>query len=511
MGDFMSNARRLLNNTAMLTATALIMRTVGVSFNIYLTRILGASGMGLFQLITAVYSMGITFSCAGVRLASMRLVADSIALKRDDQRNVMRLCLFYGLGCGCIIGLTMFFMSEIIAVSWIGNPVASPCVKILSISLPFVSMSSALNGYFTSESKIMRYTWVQILEQLFKIGVTVFLFRQSVSNDIESLCSNIVIGITGAEIFSLSLSYGVFLLTSKKERLPCRKNTLRNLLRIALPDATGAEIRSVLSTVEHMLIPKGLKKYGGNVENSMGIYGIVHGMTLPIILYPGVLISSLSGLLVPEISYHLVSSDHKRISYIIKRVLHLTLIFSVGVAGIIFFNAERLSFAFYSDNQCEMYIKILSPLIVVMYMDMSVDGMLKGLDQQLSYMKYNIIDAGFCVAFVYFFVPVLGVKGYLFVIYLSEIINFVLSFRRLSKVSDVYISPIRDIVIPLICIAASGLTGAFFSEIFTLGYKADTISVILIQGVIYLVLLRASHCIDKEEEVWVKKLFFNKN
>ena len=80
----------------------------------------------------------------------------------------------------------------------------------------------------------------------------------------------------------------------------------------------------------------------------------------------------------------------------------MTLLFSIGTAGIMYFSADMLSEAFYSDNEAGFYIRVLSPLIPVMYMDMSVDGMLKGLDQQMSYMKYNIIDATSCVVLVSF-------------------------------------------------------------------------------------------------------------
>ena len=83
---------------------------------------------------------------------------------------------------------------------------------------------------------------------------------------------------------------------------------------------------------------------------------------------------------------------------------------------------------------------------------MTIDGMLKGLDQQVSYMRYNIIDASICVIFVWLLVPVFAVKGYIIVIFMSEIINFALSFRRLTMVSEVRIDLLRDIVIPLLCI-----------------------------------------------------------
>ena len=64
-------------------------------------------------------------------------------------------------------------------------------------------------------------------------------------------------------------------------------------------------------------------------------------------------------------------------------------------------------------------------------------------------MRYNIIDASICVVLVYLLVPIFSVKGYVIVVFVSEIINFILSFRRLTKVSDVNISFFKDIFIPI--------------------------------------------------------------
>ena len=504
----MNNAKRLFNNTLLLTVTAFIMRTVSVSFNVYLTNIIGAGGIGLFQLIGAVYAMAVTFSVAGIRLAAMRLVADSLALGKSTQRQIMSRCLLYGFLCGAVIGCILFYGAEIIAQKWIGDINAVPSVKILSISLPFVSMSAALNGYFTSESKILRYTFVQLLEQIFKIAVTVFSLKYAAGKGIDSACAAIVSGMSLAEIFSLSLSYLLYRLASRNERGKSGGRIWKGIFRIALPDAVGSEMRSVLTTVEHLLIPVGLKKSGDSADVAIARYGVIHGMSLPIVLYPSALLSSLSGLLVPEISSHFVSGQSKRINYIIRRVLHLTLLFSIGTAGIMYFSADMLSEAFYSDNEAGFYIRVLSPLIPVMYMDMSVDGMLKGLDQQMSYMKYNIIDATSCVVLVWLLVPIMSVKGYIFVIFISEIINFTLSFRRLTVVSEVRLELFRDIVIPLLCVVAACFSTGFINNIFSFNFGSKQFAAfsILVCSVIYLSLLRIFGAIDREETEWFKSL-----
>ena len=369
-------------------------------------------------------------------------------------------------------------------------------------------MSAALNGYFTSVKKIVRYTAVQLAEQIFKISVTVFALKNVLSRGLEASCVAIVFAITSAEFFSLLCSYTLYRLSVCKPKLKEKGIDIwKRLFRISIPDTVGSEMRSILMTVEHLLIPVGFRKSGCNPQSAIATYGVIHGMSLPLVLYPSALLSSLSGLLVPEISALHISGNKPRINYMIARVLHLTLIFSIGTAGIMYFNAKRLSLAVYGNDSAFIYIQILSPLIPIMYCDMSVDGMLKGLDQQMSYMRYNIIDASLCVALVYFLVPILSVKGYIIVVFVSETVNFVLSFRRLTKVSDVRLSFFKDIFIPLFSVIGANLLKNLLLLSFNINsYKLAASAEIITAILIYIGMIIAFHSIDKEELSWLKSL-----
>lgn len=505
----MGGAKKLFHNTILLTVTAFLMRTVSVSFNVYLTNKIGADGIGLFQLITAVYGMAVTFSAAGIRLASMRLVADNLSVGKYSERQIMRLCILYSLICGIIIAFVLSGFSGLIGRKWICDMRSVPSLKVLSLSLPFIAVSAALGGYFTAVGKLVRYTCVQFLEQIFKICVTVLALRAVLSHGLEASCIAIVFGMTCAEIFSAMCSFVLYRFsTDKTEKTENSQKIIQKLLRIALPDAIGAQMRSILMTVEHLLIPVGFRKSGSNPQTAMATYGIIHGMALPLVLYPSALLSSLSGLLVPEISAQHIARNNVRIGYMIARVLHIALIFSIGTAGIMYFNSDELSVAVYNNKSVGFYTQVLSPLIPVMYMDMTIDGMLKGLDQQVSYMRYNIIDASICVTMVYFLVPILSVKGYIIVVFMSEIINLFLSFRRLTVVSEVRIDLFRDIVIPILCIISAGSIKSIAFNFFPVdfGPKSDAITGIMISASVYFALLRIFSAINREEINWAKKL-----
>lgn len=426
----------LMKNTLILTAVNLIMRCATVGFNAFLTSQIGSSGMGLFQLIMTVYTLATTFSSAGIKLATTRVAVEISTLNKNDMNKSVSMCVTYSGICGCLIGIVMYIFSDFIAEHWISETQTALPLRILSLSLPFVAMSSALGGYFTAIEKIPQFSSVQLFEQFFKIGIVALLvYKQKNMNAFHS-CISIVAGMTAAEVFSFTLSS--FL---KKHTIPGKTDkspiNLFRILRVALPDAAGTCVRSVLLTVEHLLIPKGFKKSGEGAKTALAAYGNIHGMALPLLLFPSAVLSSLASLLIPYLAVKNELGDKKSIDYSVSRNLKRTFIFSIICSVFCAIFAPSISQLVYKSNEAVMYIRILSPLVPVMYMDMITDGMLKGLDQQIHSMRYNIIDAALCVIMVYTLLPIYSVKGYIFILYASEIINFYLSMSRLMKICNI--------------------------------------------------------------------------
>lgn len=482
----MQGAKKVMANTAIMTAVSLLMRTVAVSFNVYLTAKIGSQGIGLFQLIISVYSMAVTFSCAGIRLATTRVAVEITAHSHCSLSKSIRQCVCFALCSGLIFGTLLYFTSDKIALLWLENPLTAAPLRILAFSLPFVAMSNSLGGFFAGVGLISQYSLVQLMEQGFKIAVTIALLKYTV---LQNELNAVVAGMTASEIVSLMMALGLFVFAVKKSS--CRDCTkaadILKMLRIALPDAVGTCARSILLTVEHLLIQRGLKLSGSSSSQALSAYGNVHAMALPVLLYPSAVLSSLSALLVPELATRLEFNDKASIERIVYKVIRLTLIFSIGTAGIMMCFARGFSYAVYSSNEATLYLRILAPLIPIMYLDMTVDGMLKGLDQQVYSMRYNIIDSALCVVLVIVLLPAFAVKGYIFILYISELINFFLSVNRLIKISRLRIEA-ADIIKPLICTTLACFATGFAAG--SIENKAALILCVILTAGVYYLLLR---------------------
>ena len=156
-------------------------------------------------------------------------------------------------------------------------------------------------------------------------------------------------------------------------------------------------------------------------------------MAMPLILFPNIIILTFSNLLIPEFTDFNARSEYTRIQRITRKILKYSLYFSITVAILLFIYAKQFSYFMYKSTNVVIYIKLLAPLVPVMYIDNVVDAILKGLDKQVTVLKINILDLITTITLIYTLIPQFGINGYIFIIYFSELLNFILSYRTLKN------------------------------------------------------------------------------
>lgn len=465
--------RRFLKNTVLLTVTALVMRTIGVKYRVWLTEGIGASGMGLYELVMSVYSLTVTFASSGLGLAASRLTAE--AGERGSGREIRAAvgkCAALGTVTGLFSALFLFLFAGPIGRNWLGDARTVSSLRLLGISMPFVALSTVLGGYFSAVGRVARSSGAGFLEQIFKIGLVGFLLKRLLPKGTEYACLAVVGGTAAGDVFGAILA--AILYFADLRRMP-REGRVRaglwgRLLSVTVPVALTAWVRSALTTVEHILIPAGLKKAGAGHEEALASYGVFSGMTLPVVFFPASLIYSMTGLMIPELAARKEAGDTAGIREECSRFFRFTLAYGIISASVLISFAMPLCAAIYGDPRAGEYLALTAPLIPVMYLDTAVDSMLKGLGEQLYCMKVNLCDAAASVVLVWLLVPKMGVNGYILVIYLTELVNASFSIARLLSLTGIRPPILRDIVFPLsaaaFATAAARVAGAYLFRSF---------------------------------------------
>ncbi len=504
-------------NAVVLIATSVFMRLVSMLFNVWLTNRIGAEGMGLFSLVMSVYSLAATFALSGISLSATRLVSQELAKgSAGGARRAVRVCCMYSLIFGISACLLLTFFGEYIAAAFLCDIRTLPSLRILAFSLPFISVSACLGGYFSAVRRVVKNSVTNISEQFLRIFFTVSIFSVF-SSGVENAMLAVSAGILFSEILSFITSFIFYIFDSKKHlsvsgALPSCDITSR-MVKMSLPIAFSAYIRSALVTVENILIPNRLSAGGLDKTQALSSYGIITGMVFPLIFFPLAFLSAASGLLIPELTRYRSLGQKRRIDYVVNRYFRLSIIFSVATAGIFIYFSDLLGNMIYDSAEAGKYIKLFAALIPVMYLDNSTDAILKGLGQQVASMRYNIVDALVSVILVYFLLPPLGVDGYLITVFTCELLNASLSIQRLIKITGLKIDLFYSVISPVLCIVGGVCGSNIIFRIFNIHYRFDAVTLtvgIAVSFLLYYLFLRMSCSITDEDERWFLSIFKKK-
>ncbi len=500
-------------NALSVSLSSLSLRFVGMVFNVYLSNRAGAQAMGLLSLVYSAWGFALTAGCAGGSLASSRLCAECLSTKKDLSA-VSRKCLLYSLLCGISVGGILLLSASFIGRSVLGDSRTVLPLRILALSLPFISMSSSLSGYFSACMRTYKNAAVQIVEQLIRIGVTVLLFTVIAPTDAKSACACIVCGGALSEVLSFLILYCLFLIDRKKHRTKGKApdGTFKAIAQITLPITFSASVRSALVSIEHVLVPRGLTSYGLSSEASLSLFGVVRGMALPVILFCHAIPSAFASLLVPRFAEYNAAKNKKEVLYVASRAYRASLCFSLGIAAYLTLSGYLLGDALYPKTDAGRYIYLLAPLIPVMYIDSVSDALLKGLGEQLSSMKINILDALISLSTVFLLVSKIGIWGYIIAIYISEIFNTCASLHRVNKIIGYRLPALRFVLLPLLCaVLASRMTSLLYSALpyFSSGITASAGAFVFI--LLYVLILKASRTVSAEESAWIRSVLLGKS
>ena len=459
---------------------ALIMAVFNISnlcFGIFVSNRLGAEQTGLFHLIMNVQSIGISLSVSGMSLTATRLLSDMTrerALIYSDHilARCLRICLTTSVSAAAV----MMCASNFIASSLIGRPEAAPMLRTLSPALVCVAVSAVLGGYFTAFGKVGAIGTGRLMGEA---ASWIYIAGAVHSDDGCIGCIDVVAAnVTAMLVQCLSDTY-LWRKSARTHGAQKSSVTTRHVIALCAPLAIGSYLRTGLSSAENLLIPSRLGASG--VADSLAQYGIIKGMSMPVLFFPSVAVGAFVSLIVPEIARRRAQNQPNSIRYISSLSAQYILRFGFLVSAIFFVWADEICGYVYSRAEAGVYLRLLAALPLFMFFDSACDAILKGLDEQVFGLKVNIADAAMRVLMILVCVPVWGIRGYICILYISELLNLSLSYWKLKKITALRFPLAKAVMIPLFAIwcslGAVNLTGVSHIAAQILIFAASYISI----------------------------------
>lgn len=444
--------RTFIKGTLILTLTGLLSRVIGFFYRIYLSRLFGEEGMGIYQLLSPVLALSFSLCAAGIQTAISKYVAASVAKgNRKDSYRYLFTGLFLSLllSVPCMLLLLMF--SDFVAVHFLLEARTASMLRIIALSIPAGAVHSCINGYYYGIKKTMLPSSTQLIEQFMRFFCVLaadFLARRSHTvPHINAAVAGLVVGECAAMLISLLAIYFRFYREEAgagmaslpcpnagagRHTLPCpnaggfgisRFHAVKDLLVLAFPLTVSRIVVNLLQSVEAVAIPSRLCRYGYDSVTALSVYGVLTGMALPLLFFPNALTGSMSLLLLPMVSEADARGNTDAVKNTTLKTIYSCLLLGASCTLFFFLSGPFLGRFLFHSELAGRYIRSLSLLCPFLYLCTTLSGILHGLGKAVSVFFVNVFSLSLRLLFVFFLIPAFGIDCYILSMVLSQLLS----------------------------------------------------------------------------------------
>lgn len=407
----------IIKGTFFLTLASASSRFMGFFYRIFLNRILGAAGIGLYQLVMPLFSVCYSLCCFGFQSAVSKRIAENTSRKNYILLSGVVLSFSFAL----ILCFTINSNADQISNYILKDIRCVPLIKMLSYAILPASIHSCINGYFYGLQKTIFPAISQIIEQLGRIGSCMIIYRIVSSKGLSFLPLYSITGIVAGELFAL-----LFLTTSV-----CLKNKIKFIspkLLIAdcketfylfIPLSLNYILISFSSSIENILLPQKLVEFGYSNSNALEIFGTLTGLSLPILLFPCMVCGCASLVLLPSISKDCALKNNNAIHAKISLAIFFGLTIGLTFSLVFYIFSKQIGLMIFDSYSCGYFIKKLCWICPLLQINALLGSILQGMGKAKTILGINIFSSIFRIAVIIFLIPVFGIKAYIYGLLLS--------------------------------------------------------------------------------------------
>jgi stage V sporulation protein B len=497
--------KRIFASAAILTVAGIITRFLGFFYRVYMSNVIGAEGVGLYQLVTPIYFLAWSISCSGFTTTISKLTAEENAKgEYGNMGRVVKQCVAITFSIGFILSVITYFFADAIALDFLKDERVIIPLRILSVSFPFMAIGSSVRGYFFGLQKAAIPAISQVLEQAVRMAVVFILSGSFLKKGLLFASIATILGIVAGEVISclqVVFSYLAFKRKNSYVKKPSLSSgkTLQIIAAMAIPLSMNRIISSLLGTVENALIPQRLALFGLSHSEALAAYGKITGMASPLIYFPTAFLTSLSISLLPAVSEVSAVGKTKNLRGMINKTFLLTSVVGMCCSALFMvFNRELGELIYNQDISRALFLMgFMCPFI---YAHGVASGILSGLGEQMFIFIVSVISSLVSIAFIYFLVPLYGMDAFLASWFLTCFGTCAAYAARLARLTGVSYDFRKLILYPMVCALAAGLTVNYFvNNVIDKSSLAPIILSITLLFAIYAALLSVTGCVGPDE------------
>lgn len=442
----------------LLMLAGLVVRVLGFVYRIFLSNTIGAEGVGLYQLVTPLYSMIVLTLTAGISITGSRMIAARYEKDHDFNPNKI-VVAGLALACagGAIASLLLLFFANVIANNIIGDPRTLISVKILIPCIPVVATAAAFKGYFYGIQRVGPAAIASVVEQITRIGVVAALASSAKGMGIEYVCAVAVAAAAigeAANLIVLFFAYPVYNRKHKKKGKERLRTLTGEMFRGTVPISANRLVISAAMAVETIMIPQFIALGGIPYKLALEEFGRMAGMAMPLIFFPSLVTSSLSTALVAEISGNMATGKNKTVNARISKSIGITFMMGLLFSCIFLAMPNRIGDLAFKGMGVGNILSMLAFSATFLYLQQTLMGVLNGLGRQTQVLIITLVGYAIRIGCICVLVPRTGVFGYAIGMFVSGSIVCVLCLWDVSKSTGLKMDFMNWLMKPLIAALA---------------------------------------------------------
>ncbi len=396
-------------NATLVTGISVAERALGFLYRIVLARLIGAEGMGLYQVAFSVYAVLHTFGAGGLPVCVSRLISKSKA-ENDPrgERAAVSAGVFISLAITLPVSALFFLFAEKTDFLF-SDPRCISVFKLLLVSLAFSCVYDVLRGSFWANKRFFSSAVLELFEETVMVIVGV-LFLRGATDPLDG-AERAALSASVACLFSFVFIVVLFLCFGGRFSPP--KKQLKLLFNATMPVTFVRASNSLVNSAISTLFPVMLVRAGYSSSEALRLFGVVSGMALPVLMIPVTLIGSLSLVLVPELSEDYYRNNKTRLYKNIGKGIRTAALIAILLYPFFFALGEDLCRLAYASELAGKLVFVGAPMLLPMSVAMITTSMINSMGMEKYTFAFYFLGAAAMILCVLFLPARCGVYAYL--------------------------------------------------------------------------------------------------
>ena len=189
---------KFIKSTIILTIGGLLTKILGMVIRIITTRIIGLNGIGLYMMIMPTYGLFITIATLSLPIDISKLVSENTRNNKNVILGIIPIAMIIDI----VLVIVLLLFSKVIAIDLLKNEILYTPILAMSVTLPFITLSNIIRGYFFGKEKMVPHVTSNIIEQIIRIVMTILITPHLLKYGVISAITGIILYNVISEIVS---------------------------------------------------------------------------------------------------------------------------------------------------------------------------------------------------------------------------------------------------------------------------------------------------------------------